>query len=267
MPGDLPGRSRVVDGTRRLAVARVLVFQHVAAEPLGTLDPMLRDRGHRIRYVNFHRHPDAQPDVSRYHALIVLGGPQMPDQGHLYPHLNVEMHCIEQALKRDIPVLGICLGAQLLAYTLGAGVRSMPEWEIGWYDLKPTAQAAADPLFCALARPRPVFQWHGYTFDIPQGALHLARSDACENQAFRYGHHAYGLQCHLELDERLIQRWLNHPDYQEDLNTAGRGQDADVIRTTTHQLIGQSVALSYDLFGQFLAPLGLPALRHVLPSR
>lgn len=248
-------------------MARVLVFQHVAAEPLGTLDPMLRSRGHRIRYVNFHRHPDALPDVSRYHALIVLGGPQMPDQDAIYPHLKVEMHCIEQALRRDIPVLGICLGAQLLAYTLGGGVRAMQQWEIGWYELQPTAVAASDPLFRALTGPRPVFQWHGYTFDLPQGALHLARSERCDNQAFRYGQHAYGLQCHLELDERLIQRWLSYPEYQEDLNTVGRGQDAQTIRSLTHELIGQSVALSYDLFGQFLDPLGLPAARHILPSR
>ena len=93
----------------------------------------------------------------------------------------------------------------------------MDQWEIGWYDLKPTPQAAADPLFCALARPHPVFQWHGYTFDLPAGAVHLARSDSCENQAFRYGSHAYALQCHLELDERLINRWLSLPEYLEDL--------------------------------------------------
>ncbi|HLF31817.1 MAG TPA: type 1 glutamine amidotransferase [Xanthomonadales bacterium] len=248
-------------------MARVLVFQHVAAEPLGTLDPMLRDRGHRIRYVNFHREPDARPDIDRYNALIVLGGPQMPDQGDRYPHLNVEMRCIEKALKLDIPVLGICLGAQLLACTLGGGVRPMDAWEIGWYALKPTAQSAADPLFCSLTRPHAAFQWHGYTFDIPAGAVHLARSDACENQAFRYGKHSYGLQCHLELDERLINRWLNYPEYQADLDTAGRGQDAAVIREQTHQLIGQSIALSNEVFGQFLKPLGQPNLRHVLPSR
>ena len=248
-------------------MAKVLVFQHVAAEPLGTLDPMLRDRGHRIRYVNFHREPEARPDVSRYNALIVLGGPQMPDQGDIYPHLNVEMKCIEEALKQDIPVLGICLGAQLLACALGGGVQPLPSWEIGWYPLEPTAQAAADPMFCTLTQARPVFQWHGYTFDLPSGAVHLARSSDCENQAFRYGENSYGLQCHLELDERLINRWLNYPEYQEDLNTMGRGQDAEHIREQTHRLIGQSVALSYEMFGQFLKPLGRPNLKHVLPSR
>ena len=248
-------------------MAKVLVFQHVAAEPLGTLDPVLRKRGHRIRYVNFHREPDAQPDVSRYDALIVLGGPQMPDQGNIYPHLNVEMRCIEAALKQDIPVLGICLGAQLLAYTLGGSVKPMDSWEIGWYDLKPTAQAASDPLFCKLVEPHPVFQWHGYTFDLPAGGVHLARTESCENQAFRYGEKSYGLQCHLELDERLINRWLHYPEYQQDLDTAGRGQDAAHIREKTHQVIGQSVKLSREIFGQFLQPIAEPNLRHVLPSR
>jgi GMP synthase (glutamine-hydrolysing) len=248
-------------------MAKVLVFQHVAAEPLGTLDPMLRNRGHRIRYVNFHRNPDAKPDIGRYSALIVLGGPQMPDQGKRYPHLNEEMRCIEEALKRDIPVLGICLGAQLLAYTLGGGARPMDEWEIGWCDLEPTAFAAADPLFCALVQPHPVFQWHGYTFDLPAGAVHLARSATCENQAFRYGSNAYALQFHLELDERLINRWLSLPEYLEDISTNGRHGDAGAIRAQTHQLIGQSADLSFEIFGQFLRPLGERRSRHVLPSR
>ena len=248
-------------------MAKVLVFQHVPAEPLGTLDPMLRNRGHRIRYVNFHRHPDEQPTVDRYDALIVLGGPQMPDQGDQHPHLNVEMRCIERALKRDMPVLGICLGAQLLAYTLGGGVRAMKRWEIGWYELEPTPMSAADPLFCALVEPHPVFQWHGYTFDLPRGAIHLAQSETCENQAFRYGHDAYGLQFHLELDERLINRWLNLPDYVNDLHLNGRDDDVPGIRAQTHELIGQAIALSSEVFGQFLAPLGEAAGRHVLPSR
>jgi GMP synthase (glutamine-hydrolysing) len=248
-------------------MAKVLVFQHVPAEPLGTLDPMLRNRGHRVRYVNFHRDPEARPDMGRYDALIVLGGPQMPDQGDAYPHLEVEMQCIEQALKRDIPVLGICLGAQLLAYTLGGGVRSMDHWEIGWYDLEPTRQSAADPMFCALVESHPVFQWHGYTFDLPAGAVHLARSATCENQAFRYGHHAYGLQFHLELDERLINRWLGLPEYVEDLHLNGRGDDAQTIRQQTRERIGQSVALSQEVFGQFLVPLGERRSRQVLPSR
>jgi GMP synthase (glutamine-hydrolysing) len=97
--------------------------------------------------------------------------------------------------------------------------------------------------------------------------VHLARSETCENQAFRYGEISYGLQCHLELDERLINRWLHYPEYQQDLNTAGRGQDATAIREQTHQVIGQSVKLSREIFGEFLQPIAQPNLRHVLPSR
>ena len=248
-------------------MAKVLVFQHVSAEPLGTLDPMLRERGHRIRYINFHRHPDTKPDISRYDALIILGGPQHPDQGDIYPHLNVEMRCIEEALKRDIPVLGISLGAQLLAYALGGGVRAMKEWEIGWYDLLPSEHSLTVSLFSQLTEPHPVFQWHGYTFDLSDGATHLAQSETCKNQAFRYGQHAYGFQFHLELDERLINRWLTMPMYLKDIETNGRRGDAESIRKQTHELIGQSVDLSQDIFSRFLEPLGERNRRHVLPSR
>ncbi len=248
-------------------MARVLVFQHVAAEPLGTLDPMLRQRGHRIRYVNFHRDPDARPSLDRYQGLIVLGGPMMPDAVEKHPHLATELRCIEEALKQNMLVLGICLGAQLLAHALGAPMKPSPAWEIGWYDLAPTAQAAADPVLCGLTHARPVFQWHGYTFDLPAGATHLARTEICANQAFRYGAHAYGFQFHLELDERLINRWLRLPAYLSELERSGVPHDAETIRRQTHDNIHGSIALSKDVFGAFLRPLGAPAVRHVLPSR
>ena len=248
-------------------MARVLVFQHVAAEPLGTLDPMLRARGHRIRYINFSRDPDARPDISKYHALIVLGGPMMPDRSDLHPHLAVEMRCIEQALQLGIPVLGICLGAQLLAHTLGANVRPGDEWEIGWYDLHPASAAVADALFQHLDAPQPVFQWHGYTFDLPSGAVRLASSDAVENQAFRYNHNAYGFQFHLELDQRLIDRWLGLPEYVAELLASGVASSAAEIHEQTSRLIHDSALLSDKVFSAFLNHLGDGAVREVLPSR
>jgi GMP synthase-like glutamine amidotransferase len=122
-------------------VKRLLVLQHVAHEILGTLDPLLRRAGFRIRYVNFSRYPDAQPSVDGYDGLIILGGPMSVNDAERLPHLVTEMHLIEQAMKRDLPVLGICLGAQLIAKTLGAAVYPNCEKEIGWYDIAPTEEA------------------------------------------------------------------------------------------------------------------------------
>ncbi|WP_159744432.1 type 1 glutamine amidotransferase [Luteimonas cellulosilyticus] len=119
-------------------MSRLLVFQHVAAEPLGTLDPLIRQRGHRIRFVNFEREPEAQPSVDRYRGLVVLGGPMNVEDQHARPHLRTELRAIERMLQQGKPVLGICLGAQLLAHVLGAPVRRIERPEIGWYRLQTT---------------------------------------------------------------------------------------------------------------------------------
>src|SRR6476469_6542130 len=169
---------------------KLLVFQHSAREPLGVFDPMLRRAGFRIRYINFSRQPDQLPDVSRYNGLIVLGGPMNVDQADRFPHLTTEIAAIQGALTLGIPILGICLGAQLLAAALGATVRPNNVREIGWYRLHPMAAASSDPLFCHLGAAQGVFQWHAYTFDLPRGAVHLARTGTCANQAFRYGERA-----------------------------------------------------------------------------
>src|SRR5204863_9872367 len=114
---------------------KLLVLQHVAHELLGTLNPLLKRSGFRIRYVNFARHPDAQPSLDGYNWLVVLGGPMSVNDADRLPHLTTEMRLIEEALRRNIPVLGICLGAQLIAKTLGADVYPNKEKEIGWYDV------------------------------------------------------------------------------------------------------------------------------------
>lgn len=246
---------------------RIVVFQHVAAEPLGTLDPLIRARGHRIRFHNFERSPEAQPDIDRYRGLIVLGGP-MNVCDHPQPgHLVTELRAIERALHQGKPVLGICLGAQLLAHVLGAPVRRHVQPEIGWYDIHTTAEGRADPVLRPLGAMTPVFQWHGCTYDLPDGAVQLARSDSCEQQAFRWGDKAYGFQFHLETDTALIERWLALPHHGAELARAGLPHDEHAIRRRTQELIGQVSGTANAVFNAFLDIVGQPDRRIVLRSR
>jgi len=246
---------------------RLLVFQHVAAEPLGTLDPLIRRRGHRIRFTNFERHPDAQPNVDRYRGLIVLGGPMNVEDQARRHHLRTEMLAIERMLEQGKPVLGICLGAQLLAHVLGAPVRRHHRPEIGWHSMDITEAGRNDPVLAPLGERTQVFQWHRYSFEVPAGATHLARTDSCEQQAFRYGDNAYGFQFHLEMDVPLIERWLANPLYRAELAELGADTDEHAIRAHTQQHIATMQAQAHTVFNGFLDLIGHPQRRYVLPSR
>jgi GMP synthase (glutamine-hydrolysing) len=246
---------------------RMLVFQHVPHEILGTLDPLLRDAGFRIRYVNFGRQADARPDVDRYHGLVVLGGPMNCDEVSRYPHLGVEIEAIRAAIGKGMPVLGICLGGQLIARALGALVARSGEKEIGWYDVTPTAEGARDALFSRFAGTEKIFQWHGDTFDIPDGAVHLAHSANCPNQAFRYGDNVYALQFHLEVDEPLIARWLHTPVMAREIECLGPGFDPQRIMAETHRHITRSLELGQALFGHYIHAFHRQRRRTALSSR
>ena len=247
---------------------RLLVCQHVAHEILGILDPLLRRAGFRIRYVNFGRQPDARPDMERYDGLILLGGPMNCDQVERHPHLATEVELAQTAIRQAKPVLGICLGAQILARALGARVQRNPVKEIGWYPLQPTPAAATDPLFRLLPPKQSIFQWHGDTFDIPEHAVHLASSPDCAHQAFRYGENVYGLQFHLEVDEAMIDRWLHAPVNMRELESMGDGATRVArIKAATPTLIEQSLSLGGRLFGEYLRLFHARARRLTLPSR
>ncbi len=246
---------------------RLLVFQHVPHEILGTLDPLLRDAGFRIRYVNFGRNPDAVPDLDRYHGLIVLGGPMNCDQVTRHRHLVTEVAAIQAAIRAGKPVLGICLGSQLLARALGATVTRNPSKEIGWYDVAPTKDGEKDPLFRHFEASEKIFHWHGDTFAIPHGAVHLAASADCTHQAFRFGHNVYGLQFHLEVDEPMIHRWLRAPVNLRELDSLVGVIDPAVISQDTPQFIQRSHALGNAVFGDFIRLFQGKHRRTVLPSR
>ena len=200
---------------------RFVVFQHVAYEILGTLHPLLKEAGLRIRYVNFGRTDHGMVDMKRYDGLIVLGGPMGVYEADKFPHLNHEIACIKDALNQDKPVLGICLGAQLLAAALGAKVAPAGHKEIGWYDVTTTEAGKADPVLGKLNQPEKIFQWHGDTYELPTGAVRLAHSDLCPQQAFRLGDRVYGMQFHLEVDAPMINRWLTVPSNVAELEPLG----------------------------------------------
>jgi GMP synthase (glutamine-hydrolysing) len=246
---------------------KLLVLQHVPYEPLGLLDPHLRASGFRIRYVNFGRHPELEPDIRRYDGLVVLGGPMNVDQLDRYPHLAHEIELLRGALGREIPVLGICLGAQLLAAALGANVHPAAVHEIGWYPLEVSGNAAADPLLRHFGPGQPVLQWHAYTFTEPPGAVHLASTASCPNQAFRYGSRAYGFQFHLEADAALVQRWLAMPDTRRELEAFGGPCHAADVERETGVHLAAARALAGRVFAEFVALFGWRRPQRVLRTR
>lgn len=169
-----------------------------------------------------------------------------------YPHLSLETKLIESAVKNETPVLGICLGAQLIASALGARVYPNGIKEIGWYDLAPTLKARDDPLFRHIEHTEKVFQWHGDTFDLPRESVHLASSPLCANQAFRYRKNIYALQFHLEIDVSTIDSWLNVLDNRKEIANLNGAIDPKIIREETPLRIGRLTELSERVFGEFI---------------
>ena len=250
-----------------MARPKILVFQHVPYEPLGTLDPLLKEAGFRIRYVNFGRQPDARPSLDRYEALIVLGGPMNADQIDTFPNLQTEVSILREAVDRDMSVLGICLGAQLLAKALGGSVSRNAAPEIGWYDVELTEAGRVDPVLSTFADRQEVFQWHEDGISLPPDARCLAGSPISPVQAFRYGQHAYGFQFHLEASRSLIERWLTVPDHQGILAAESDNVDVAAIRKHTDDAIKPLNDLSRETFGRWIERFELSPKQRRLPSR
>jgi GMP synthase (glutamine-hydrolysing) len=177
---------------------------------LGLLGRVVRARG--LPIVSAHAwEGDLEGLRARDFAGVVpLGGSmQSWDEARL-PYLGRQRELLREAVDEGVPVLGICLGGQLLARALGAEVRPSDRPEMGWLDVEPTPEAAADPLLGHLRGPVGVYQWHVDVFDLPDGAVRLARSERSENQAFRYRERAWGLQFHPEVDTPLLAGWLQN---------------------------------------------------------
>ncbi|HYA28148.1 MAG TPA: gamma-glutamyl-gamma-aminobutyrate hydrolase family protein [Acidobacteriota bacterium] len=186
----------------------VLVFQHDPFEDLGFFAEVLDKQGAEYRILRlFHGEMPAE-DWQHISALIILGGPMNVGEEENFPFLRWEKRIIRAAIDEAVPMLGVCLGAQLIAATLGTKVYHGPVKEIGWSPISITPHGQVDSLLGYLPENATVFQWHGDGFDLPQGAIHLASSVHFKTQAFRVGRSIYGLQFHLEVTPTMIERWI-----------------------------------------------------------
>jgi len=185
-----------------------LVVQNVELEGPGLLRNEMEKAGWSLDIRVMDRPGAVLPGaLTGYNTLIILGGPMNVYEEEAYPYLRDVDLLIKEAVKKGLPVLGICLGGQLIAKSLGAPVTRNPVREIGWYKLRLTAEGLRSPLFNGLPEEFPVFQWHGDTFALPGGVSHLATTTGCANQSFSYGGTAFALQFHLEVTPEIINTW------------------------------------------------------------
>lgn len=185
----------------------ILVLQHIGCETLGTIENALSVYYRTFQYIRPFQNDPIPASLGGAKALIVMGGPMGVYEEDLYPYLTQEMKLIEQALKAGIPVLGVCLGSQLLAKTLGARVYKGKQKEIGWHEVLLAPEAAEDAVLKSAPMAFQALHWHGDIFDLPEKALPLASSALTSVQAYRYGRNVYGFLFHMEVTLEMLKKW------------------------------------------------------------
>ena len=239
---------------------RTLVLQHIACEPPGVFEDVLLERSAEIHRVELDE-GDPLPDWREFDAIVAMGGPMSATDDVELPWLTVEKRLIRNAVRSGTPFWGVCLGVQLLAASLGARVYPGAEPEVGLLPVTLTDEARDDPVFADAPSELVMLQWHGDTFDLPQGAVRLASSPAYANQAFRFDR-AYGVQFHLEVSPEMAREWADVPEYVSSLErTLGREGGPRFLSAIEEQA-DEMRAAGRDLFERWLDRVAAPARSH-----
>lgn len=215
---------------------RLLALIHEADAPSGVFGEAARGAGHELVERNVTR--DGVPPPDGYDALMVFGGAMHVDQEDRHPWLRDEDALLRELLQRGTPLLGVCLGSQLIAKAAGARVGPAARREIGWHEVELTPEAATDPVLGALPERFRAFQWHSYAFELPPGAVALAANPVCL-QAYRIGDAAWGIQFHAEVTRPIVERWLASVDGREE------AQDLDFSPMTAWNELGRGLAARF----------------------
>lgn len=221
---------------------KAYIFQHVPFEGLGCIQFWLDQNQYQTRYIRMYEDP-ALPSIEEVDLLIILGGPMSVNEEIAFPWLKKEKEFIRQLIAAKTPLLGICLGAQMIASALGKQIHRNPEKEIGWWEIQGIPSLSSAFSFPEKAT---VFQWHEDTFEIPDDAVHTGFNIACKNQAFQLGRRTIGLQFHLETSNETMEFLLKGFDTEAERHQPFV-QSPEKIRTLASQKLKDSNQLMFDL--------------------
>ena len=228
---------------------RVLAITYQRDAPIGVFAEPVVDADAVLEEWVPSESPEPPAPAANYDAVISLGGAMNADQEDAHPWIGEQKRLLAELVEGGSPVLGVCLGAQLLAEAIGGRAKRASAPEIGWPTVDVTPEGAADPIIGPLAPSFEAFEWHSYECELPESAIVLARSPVCV-QAYRYGPAAWGIQFHAEVSQRIVSSWFD--DYQTDPDAIAIGLDPELAKAESEERIGRWNGIGRGVCARFL---------------
>jgi GMP synthase-like glutamine amidotransferase len=214
---------------------QAIILQNAEGEGPGILGDFLTWRGWHQHIVHLYKGEQIPQEWEACSLLVVMGGPMNVHEEKVYPFLSEETILLKKAFKKEMPILGFCLGAQLMAKAMGSKVFKGPKKEIGWYRVHLTTTGKSDTLLNTFSEDITVFQWHGDTFELPKGGVRLFQSENYLNQGMRMGYLCYGFQFHFEITKEMIAEWLQ-TGQNEVKEMGGEGLIERILKETDYYI-------------------------------